>query len=75
MLRRALPFPQRAHYSTHGASIIMAHELDTRANGVASYVGRKAAWHQLGTVMDRDVSIAEALALSGADHRVETVPV
>lgn len=52
----------------------MSHELDTRANGIASYVGRQSAWHQLGTVMDHDMTVQEALELSGANFTVETVP-
>lgn len=50
----------------------MAHELDTRENGTAAYVGRKSAWHELGTVIpDRNITFAEALTLGGADFSVE----
>jgi len=50
------------------------HELEIR-NGVASFVSHRVpAWHRLGRVVDEAMTSAEALALSGADYTVSTMP-
>lgn len=38
------------------------------------YVGREAAWHQLGTVFDRPVTAVEAATLCGLDYQVHKAP-
>ena len=51
----------------------MAHNIEIR-NGVASFAenGRKErAWHMLGQVFDRPMTVKEALEASHADYRVE----
>lgn len=54
----------------------MAHELDTRDNGQASFVSlRKDAWHQLGTVQADELSYEEAMRLGGLDYPLELRPV
>lgn len=55
----------------------MAHELDTRANGLASFVGRRPAWHRLGSVLAGEndaLSLDDALELGGLNYEVRTVP-
>lgn len=54
----------------------MAHDIEIR-NGEASFVenGLKArAWHRLGTVFDRPLTVKEALNYSHADYRVALQP-
>jgi phage/plasmid-like protein (TIGR03299 family) len=52
----------------------MAHELDTRENGTAAFVSRKlTAWHQLGTIIDGDVSYEQAMELGGLNWDVQKV--
>lgn len=54
----------------------MAHNIEIR-NGKASFVenGRKRrAWHGLGTVFDRPLTVKEALHYSRADYRVALQP-
>ena len=54
----------------------MAHGIEIR-NGEASFVenGRRArAWHRLGTVFDRPLTVKEALHYSHADYRVSQQP-
>jgi phage/plasmid-like protein (TIGR03299 family) len=54
----------------------MAHNLEIR-NGQASFVenGRRGkAWHRLGTVFDRPLTIKEALTYSHANYRVALRP-
>ena len=54
----------------------MAHNIEIN-NGVASYAenGRKErAWHGLGQVFDRPMTVKEALEASHADYRVELQP-
>ena len=54
----------------------MSHLIETR-NGNASFVenGRKErAWHRLGTVFDRPLTVKEALCHSHADYRVALQP-
>lgn len=49
----------------------MAHMIATKRNAAGDFVSRhKPAWHGLGTVLDHDLSIAEALAKSGMDFVV-----
>lgn len=51
----------------------MAHNIEER-NGIASFAenGRKErAWHRLGKVFDRPMTVKEALEASHADYRVE----
>lgn len=55
----------------------MAHNIEIN-NGVASYVenGRKErAWHKLGQVYDRPLTVEEALSGSHADYEVQMQPV
>jgi phage/plasmid-like protein (TIGR03299 family) len=53
----------------------MAHELDTRENGAASFVSlRKTAWHQLGTIVADELSFGEAMHLGGLDYPLELRP-
>lgn len=49
----------------------MSHNLNFN-NGKYSYVGRKDAWHKLGTVLDRAFTSKEALEQGGLDFEVET---
>ncbi len=54
----------------------MAHNLEIR-NGQASFVenGRRGkAWHRLGTVFDRPLTVKEALTYSHANYRVALRP-
>lgn len=54
----------------------MAHNIEFR-NGQAGFVenGRKArAWHRLGTVFDRPLTVKEALHYSHADYKVVLQP-
>lgn len=54
----------------------MAHNIEIN-NGVASYVenGRKErAWHKLGQVFDRPLTVQEALEGSHADYEVQMQP-
>lgn len=54
----------------------MAHALDTRDNGAASFVSlRKSAWHQLGTIAQDELSYEEALTLGGLDYPMTMRPV
>lgn len=53
----------------------MAHELDTRENGTASFVSlRQTAWHELGTVIGDEMSFDEAMTLGGLDYPLELRP-
>lgn len=55
----------------------MAHNIEIN-NGVASFAenGRKErAWHELGQVFDRPMTVKEALEASHADYRVELADV
>ncbi len=53
----------------------MAHKLNIRANGIASFASRKQmAWHGLGHVVDAMTS-EEAIKLGGLDFIVEKRPV
>lgn len=55
----------------------MAHNIEIN-NGVASFAenGRKErAWHKLGQVFDRPMTVKEALEASHADYRVELADV
>ena len=55
----------------------MSHNIEVR-NGVASYAenGRKErAWHRLGQVFERPMTLKEALENSHADYKVELQPV
>ena len=55
----------------------MAHNIEIN-NGVASFAenGRKErAWHRLGQVFDRPMTVKEALEASHADYRVELADV
>jgi len=53
----------------------MAHKLNIRANGIASFASRKEkAWHGLGTVVDAMTS-EDAIKLGGLDFVVEKRPV
>lgn len=57
--------------------MIMAHDIEIN-NGVASYAenGKKErAWHYLGQVFDRPMTVKEALEASHADYSVELQPV
>lgn len=54
----------------------MAHNLEIN-NGVASFAenGRKErAWHRLGQVFDRPMTVEEAITASHADYEVRTLP-
>lgn len=53
----------------------MAHKLNIRANGIASFASRKEkAWHSLGHVIDA-MNSADAIKLGGLDFHVEKRPV
>ena len=55
----------------------MSHNIETR-NGKASFVEnglRGRAWHGLGTVFDRPLTVKEALHYSHADYRVALQPI
>ena len=55
----------------------MAHEIEIK-NGVASFAenGRKErAWHKLGQVFDRPMTVVEALEASHADYEVGLQPI
>lgn len=53
----------------------MAHLLDTRENGAASFVSlRKPAWHQLGTIVGDELSYDEAMNLGGLDYPLSLRP-
>lgn len=53
----------------------MAHMLEDN-DGIVSFAGDKPAWHRLGTVLDRSMTIDEALAACFGDRTltVEEVP-
>ena len=52
----------------------MAHNLNFKPNGVASFVSRKEhAWHGLGTIVEA-MNSAEAIQLGGLDFEVEKRP-
>lgn len=54
----------------------MAHELDTRDNGQASFVSlRQTAWHQLGTIAQDEMTFAEAMHLGGLDYPLSLMPI
>jgi hypothetical protein len=49
----------------------MAHKLNIRANGVASFASRKEkAWHGLGNIVDA-MNSADAIKLGGLDFHVQ----
>jgi phage/plasmid-like protein (TIGR03299 family) len=53
----------------------MAHELDTRSNGVAAMFSvRETPWHELGTLLSNAPTFAEAMTLGGLDFDVELHP-
>lgn len=54
----------------------MAHALDTRDTGTAAFVAlRRSAWHQLGTIMQDEMSFDEAMTLGGLDYPLALRPV
>jgi phage/plasmid-like protein (TIGR03299 family) len=54
----------------------MAHQLDARDNGTASFVSlRQDAWHQLGTIAQDELSFEEAMRLGGLDYSLALRPV
>jgi phage/plasmid-like protein (TIGR03299 family) len=54
----------------------MAHQLDTRENGAASFVSlRQSAWHQLGTIVADELSFDEAMHLGGLDYPLALRPI
>ena len=53
----------------------MAHNLNFKANGVASFASRKEkAWHGLGTIVEA-MNSAEAIELGGLNFHVEKRPI
>lgn len=53
----------------------MAHLLDTRENGEHSFVSlRQTAWHKIGTVMQDEMTVDEAMHLAGHNYKVELRP-
>lgn len=53
----------------------MAHNLEIKSNGQASFFSaNKAAWHNLGTVVDGRLNAEEALKAANLDFTVEAQP-
>lgn len=52
----------------------MSHELNVNNGRYSFFSNRLPAWHELGQVVDRDVTDDEALKLAGLDWGVELMP-
>jgi phage/plasmid-like protein (TIGR03299 family) len=53
----------------------MAHAIDQTTGRAAVFVTGEPAWHQLGVVIEKATTSAEAIQLAGLDWRVEQWPV